>query len=77
MPAVTALIRKLSPLARVEEMHPMLGKFSIPAGGAIYSGDEQGVGRGGKGSSEAPASLSLAAAFESIEAVKEELEVRS
>lgn len=76
MPAVTALIRKLSPLARVEEMHPMLGKFSIPAGGAIFSGDEEGSAEG-QGSTEARASLSLAAAFESIEAVKEELEVRS
>lgn len=71
------MVHGLSPLVRLDEMHPNLAKFSIPKGG------ERGGGGGGGGATEAedgragssPSGLSLSKAFEVIEASKEELEV--
>lgn len=86
MPQVTELVRSLSPLARLDEMHPTLAKYSIPSGGEINGGSHEGCGmrmRGVAGDEKeagtAPAGgrggLSLAAAFESIERRKEGLQV--
>lgn len=61
MVQVVDMIGRLSPLARIEERHPTLVKFSIPAC------------RHTKPSSTEE--LSLAAAFETIESRKEELHV--
>lgn len=87
MPQVSAMIRGLSPLARLEEMHPTLAKFSIPEGGEMTT-DSLDAGRSGSGgrlggdesderrqSWEGLNGLSLSKAFETIEARKAELEV--
>lgn len=69
------MVRGLSPLVRLDEMHPTLAKFSIPKGG------ERGGGGGGAAEAEdgragsSPSGLSLSKAFEVIEASKDELEV--
>lgn len=60
MVQVVDMIGRLSPLARLEERHPTLVKFSIPARYTNPSSTEE---------------LSLAAAFETIESRKEELHV--
>lgn len=73
------MIRGLSPLARLDEMHPTLAKFSIPAGGELR--EQRVSNRGGGGISndgDGPMStdgLSLSKAFETIEARKAELQV--
>ena len=83
MPRVVDMIGRLSPLARLEEMHPTLAKFSIPAGGGDREGFSESYGTaGGEGNGDredarsSQVELSLSAAFETIEARKEELEVR-
>lgn len=87
MPQVTDMVRTLSPLARLDEMHPTLAKFSIPAGrqiegdvhvGTTASLHDAGVSGDGKTRRRVASGggLSLAAAFESIEARKKELQVR-
>lgn len=78
MTQVTEMIRGLSPLARLEEMHPTLVKFSIPAGGERAGLKSPVASTGGWLGSEAlsPAGLSLSSAFEMIEARKDELQVR-
>lgn len=74
IPRVTELIRGLSPLARVEELHPTLAKFSVPAGRQIGgAGSSSRSSSSGGGASLA--GLSLAEAFEGIEANKEKLQV--
>lgn len=80
MPQVTEMIRGLSPLARLDELHPTLAKFSIPAGGELS--ERHASSRGGGGGNgrvvEGPTStggLSLSKAFETIEARKAELQV--
>ncbi len=83
------MVRGLSPLARLDEMHPTLAKFSVPAGGRLGEGrggssggegdDDDGGGGGGGGgggTTSATGGLSLSKAFETIEARKAELEVR-
>ena len=80
MPQVSDMIRGLSPLARLEEMHPTLAKFSIPAGREVAGSDggqsDAGFGRDeGRESAEGLRGLSLSKAFETIEARKAELEV--
>lgn len=77
MPQVSDMIRGLSPLARLEEMHPTLAKFSIPAGREMTTDSDNG-GLGGdekRQSWEGLSGLSLSKAFETIEARKAELEV--
>lgn len=68
MPRVTDMVRSLSPLVRLDEMHSTLAKFSIPQGG-------QQAGVGAAELSSSPSGLTLSKAFEVIEARKEELEV--
>lgn len=62
MAQVVNMIDRLSPLARLEERHPTLVKFSIPA-------------RTSHDTKSSSTELSLSAAFETIEARKEELQV--
>lgn len=64
------MVRTLSPLARLDEMHPTLAKFSIPSGRQIAGDSHVGM------TSFDGGGLSLAAAFESIEDRKAELQVR-
>lgn len=66
-------------MARLDEMHPTLAKFSIPAGGEQSEGHARsrrgrGDGRVVDGATST-AGLSLSKAFETIEARKTELQV--
>lgn len=74
MPQVTEMVRDLSPLARLDEMHPTLAKFSISAGGERQD-LSTGNGDGGRVGLSKAAGLSLSRAFETIEARKDELQV--
>lgn len=78
MPKVTEMVGALSPLARLDEMHPSLAKFSVPAAGEL--GDRPpartGAGEGVTGE-VAMGGLSLSKAFETIESRKTELQVRT
>lgn len=86
MSQVKEMIQGLSPLARLDEMHPTLAKFSIPAGrelserrpGSSESGGGGGatIGGGGGAHSTGGGGLSLSRAFETIEARKAELQAR-
>lgn len=83
MPQVKEMIRGLSPLARLDEMHPTLAKFSVPAGRELnegHAGSSEsrggGSGGGGGGGAVSTAGLSLSRAFETIEARKAELQAR-
>lgn len=67
MDRVKEMFHDLSPLARLDEMHPTLAKFSIPAGGDMDDGSSSGLASGG---------LSLSKAFEAIESKKHELQVK-
>lgn len=67
------MIRGLSPLARLDEMHPTLAKFSIPAWGELSG--KRARSRGGGDGALSTGGLSLSKAFETIEARKAELEV--
>lgn len=74
------MIRSLSPSARLDEMHPTLAKFSIPAGGELSERRARSIGgRGGDGrvvdGATSTGGLSLSKAFETIEARKAELQV--
>lgn len=69
------MVHSLSPLVRLDEMHPTLAKFSIPKGGERGSGDGGAAGAGEGRAGSSPSGLSLSKAFEVIEANKDELEV--
>ncbi|CAB1110288.1 unnamed protein product [Ectocarpus sp. CCAP 1310/34] len=77
MPKVTEMVGTLSPLARLDEMHPSLAKFSVPAAGEL--GDRPpartGAGEGVTGEVAMMGGLSLSKAFETIESRKTELRV--
>lgn len=77
MPQVKEMIGGLSPLARLDEMHPTLAKFSIPAGrepSERHPGGSESGGGGGGGGTASTGGLSLSRAFETIEARKAELQ---
>lgn len=79
MPEVKEMIRGLSPLAKLDEMHPTLAKFSIPAGRELserHAGSSEGGGGGGGSGAVSTGGLSLSRAFETIEARKAELQAR-
>ena len=74
------MITGLSPLARLDEMHPTLAKFSVPALREQRQldgvrGEDHGTWSR-QGADGVTGGLSLAAAFKIIEERKEELEVR-
>eukprot|EP00752_Nemacystus_decipiens_P003898 g3578.t3 len=85
MPQVKEMIQGLSPLARLDEMHPTLAKFSVPAGRELSqrrpgssesgAGGARGGGNGGGGGAVPTGGLSLSRAFETIEARKAELQI--
>lgn len=80
MPQVRDMIFSLSPLARLDEMHPTLAKFNIPAKGQERGGLAVAGGGASKSADVAglsTAGLSLSKAFETIEARKDKLNVRS
>eukprot|EP00903_Cladosiphon_okamuranus_P005738 g5694.t1 len=74
MPQVKEMIQELSPTARLDEMHPTLAKFSVPAGRELREGGV-GSGDGGTGGAVPTEGLSLSRAFETIEARKTELQI--
>lgn len=81
MPKVKEMIQGLSPIARLDEMHPTLAKFSVPAGRELserHAGSSASVREGGRGGGgDVPTGgLSLSRAFETIEARKAELQAR-
>lgn len=78
MSKVTEMVGALSPLARLDEMHPSLAKFSVPAAGELCDRPPARASAGGEGvaGEVATGGLSLSKAFETIESRKTELQVR-